>query len=301
MAWGMQQAAIKLAAPDVSPMLQVALRSGIAALLVLLYARFFSRGRWQKGTSLFAMSAVGLLFAFEFLFMAQGLKLTTTAHMAVLIYTAPLFAALGLHFAVKEERLGARQWSGVGLAFAGIAISFLGPDHGPTASIGSAREMLIGDLMGLGAGLAWGMTTVVIRTTSLSEAPAAQTLFYQLGGAFLALFPLALLMGDTHFTFTAMSITSLAFQALIVSFASYLLWFILLRRYYAAKLGVLVFMTPIFGVLIGVAMLKEQPGTAFFAGSIVTLAGLLLVTVSRTKMGQKALKGPAGTSEGATH
>ncbi len=34
--WGLQQVGIKLAAPDMAPLLQVGLRSGIAAVLVAL-------------------------------------------------------------------------------------------------------------------------------------------------------------------------------------------------------------------------------------------------------------------------
>ena len=34
--WGLQQVAIKAAAPNISPMLQVGIRSGVSALLLLL-------------------------------------------------------------------------------------------------------------------------------------------------------------------------------------------------------------------------------------------------------------------------
>ena len=40
MIWGIQQVAIKLAAPDISPMMQIAIRSGLAALLIFPYFRF---------------------------------------------------------------------------------------------------------------------------------------------------------------------------------------------------------------------------------------------------------------------
>jgi drug/metabolite transporter (DMT)-like permease len=41
----------------------------------------------------------------------------------------------------------------------------------------------------------------------------------------------------------------------IVAFLSYLTWYALLRHYSAARLGVLSFMTPMFGVAAGVAVL----------------------------------------------
>lgn len=42
MTWGLQQVVLKAAAPDITPLMQIALRSGIAALLVCLF--MFIRG-----------------------------------------------------------------------------------------------------------------------------------------------------------------------------------------------------------------------------------------------------------------
>ena len=44
----------------------------------------------------------------------------------------------------------------------------------------------------LGRLAAWGLTTVLIRSSRLSDAPATQTLLYQLAGAFVLLLPLSL-------------------------------------------------------------------------------------------------------------
>ncbi|MFA5488599.1 MAG: EamA family transporter, partial [Candidimonas sp.] len=70
---------------------------------------------------------------------------------------------------------------------------------------------------------------------------------------------------------------SLAFQVLLISFASYLVWFWLLRRYLAAPLGVLSFMTPLFGMAMGVLLLDERLTPEFMAGAVLVLTGLLVV------------------------
>ena len=70
--------------------------------------------------------------------------------MSVFLYTAPVFAALGLHWLLPEERLTPLQWLGVAIAFAGIAVAFLGKGGQQAAS-----NMLLGDAMGLMAGLLW--------------------------------------------------------------------------------------------------------------------------------------------------
>lgn len=223
---------------------------------------------------------VAVLFAAEFLFVAQGLRWTSASHMAVFLYTAPLFAAIGLHLRLPEERLSSLQWLGMSLAFAGIAITFLMPRDGVATQL-AITDSLLGDLLGLCAGAAWGFTTVAVRTSRLSEAPATQTLFYQLAGAFLLLLPLSLLAGQSPMIFSNGAVASLVFQTLIVSVASYLIWFWMLRRYLAARLGVLAFMSPLFGVFMGHLWLGEQTSFGFLLGASLTIVGLLVVNLSK--------------------
>jgi drug/metabolite transporter (DMT)-like permease len=273
--WGMQQVALKAAAADVSPLMQIALRSGIAVALLGLLMRW--RGErldlarhWRPGL------LVGVLFALEFLLVGEGLRFTTAAHMVVFLYTAPIFVALGLHWKLPAERLAAGQWLGVGLAFGGIAITFLGRER-PAAG-GAAADMLWGDALALLAGLAWAATTVAVRLSRLAQAPATQTLFYQLAGGFLLLLPAALLLGQGGFRPTPLAWGSLLFQGLLVSFASYLAWYWLLRHYLAARLGVFAFMAPLFGVAFGVWLLDEPLEPGFLAGALLVCAGIVLVS-----------------------
>lgn len=272
---GLQQVAIKAVVKDVSPLLQISMRSGVAALLVWLFSRMAARERWLPGVALRSGPLVGILFAAEYFFMAEGLLWTSASHMAVFLYTAPIFAAVGLHICLPEERLSRLQWAGIGLAFLGIVITFLVP--GLASGEAMASGWFFGDLLGLCAGLAWGMTTVAIRVSRLSEAPPTQTLFYQLVYACVLLLAIGAVTGQTVFRGTPLAWASLGFQTLIVSFAATLAWFWLLRRYFAAKLGVLLFMTPLFGVAMGVILLGDQLSGAFVMGAVLVLAGLLVV------------------------
>lgn len=290
-AWGLQQIAIKAIAADVSPVMQIALRSGVAAVLVWIYGRMIMRGVWLPGLALRSGAVVGVLFALEFLLVGEALRWTSASHVAVFLYTAPLFAAVGLHLWLPAERLSAMQWMGIGIAFAGIAIAFLGPG-GPAHESGTgSSSSLLGDMLALAGGAAWGATTVVIRTTRLSEAPAPQTLFYQLVTTFLLLFPFALLTGQSQFQSTPLVWASLGFQTLVVAFVSFLVWFWLLRNYLAARLGVLSFMTPIFGVALGVLLLDEQLAMRFVVGSAMVLIGMLIVN-AQVLVGRRGSQAP---------
>ena len=276
--WAFQQILLKAAAPDVAPVLQIAIRSGVAAVLVWLLMLWrnekidFKDGTWRPGL------LVGVLFALEFLFVGEGLRYTHASHMAVFLYTAPFFAALGLHLKLPEERLQVGQWAGIALAFLGIVIAFAGrgPDAG--ASKLPSANILFGDFYGLVAGACWGATTVVIRCSSLSNIPATKTLLYQLVGAVVILAVATLGLGQTHFNSTPLAWGSILFQALIVSFVSFLVWFWLLRKYLASSLGVFSFMTPLFGVILGVWLLDEQLDVAFGIGAALVVCGIILVS-----------------------
>jgi drug/metabolite transporter (DMT)-like permease len=274
--WSLQQVVVKASMTDASPILQLALRSGVAALLVWLYARFVARDQWLTRPILRAAVTTGTLFALEFLLVAEGLNWTSASHMVVFLYTAPMFAAIGLHLWLPDERLSRLQWSGLGLAFIGISIAFLVPTLG-TRGLARTPAWMLGDLLGLCGGAAWGLTTVAVRTSRLSEAPATQTLFYQLAGAFVILLPATAVFGEMRFHGTPMVWISLGFQTFLVCFASFLIWFAMLRRYLAARLGVLAFMTPVFGVGWGVVLLHEPLTPAFVAGAVLVFAGLIVV------------------------
>jgi len=275
--WALQQVALKATAIEVSPTLQIALRSGVAALLVWLFmlARrermVWAEGVWRPGL------LVGLLFSLEFLFIGQGLNFTSASHMAVFLYTAPVFAALGLHLLIPAERLAWPQWLGIALSFTGMALAFLGGDASGSEDVAVSR-MLWGDFLGVLAGLFWGATTVVVRTTGLARLPATQTLLYQLGGAFVLLLPAAWLLDDFVFAPSLFGWSSLFFQTVVVAFASYLAWFWMLRHYLASRLGALSFLTPLFGVALGVWLLHEPLTLHFLVGSAFVILGIILVS-----------------------
>ena len=278
--WGMQQVVLKATAADIAPVMQIALRSlGAAVLVWLLMLQRGERMDTADGT-LRPGIVVGLLFGLEFILVGEGLRHTSASHMVVFLYTAPIFAALGLHWKLPAERLGAVQWLGIALAFAGLAMAFFGrsPPTALAATSASAADILWGDFLGLMAGVAWGATTVVVRTTALSKAPATQTLLYQLIGAAVLLLATAWATDQAHVNFTSQVWASLAFHTLVVSFASFLVWFWLLRNYLASRLGVFSFLTPLFGIVLGAWWLAEPIEPGFLLGAVPVLVGIVLVS-----------------------
>lgn len=277
MVWGLQQVILKMAASDISPLMQIALRSGLAALLLLPLVLLDQKSQLMNPKNVKAGALVAVLFSLEFFLLAQALQLTSASHAVVLLYTAPIFVALGLHWKLPSERLTLLQWTGIGIAFIGIVVTFIRPQQIGVNTF--QQQMLWGDLYALAAAIAWAATTVTVRLSSLAQAAVTQTLFYQLAGSFILLLGLAFFMGQAVVQWTPLVIGSLTFHTLIVSFASFLAWFWLLRNYLASRLGVFSFLTPLFGIIFGVWLLDENIEANFIFGTALVLLGILVVSL----------------------
>jgi drug/metabolite transporter (DMT)-like permease len=276
MLWGLQQVAIKVALPSVSPLAQSAVRSALATVLLLGWAQWRGIRLFGRDGTLAAGIAAGVLFAGEFCFIYSGLAHTSASRMVVFVYLAPVLTALGLAIAVPGERLAPLQWAGVLLAFAGLVAAF-------ADGLGAGdRGTLLGDAFGVVAAVLWAATTVLVRGSSLARVPAEKTLFYQLAVSALLLPLAAWVVGEPGIVrLDPLAVGSLLFQGVAVAFASYLAWFWLLTRYYAGRLAVFSFLAPLFGVVFGVWLLGERLSPTFAVAALMVGAGIGMVNFRR--------------------
>jgi drug/metabolite transporter (DMT)-like permease len=275
--WGLNQVAAKVANASISPLLQAGLRSGGACLLLWLWSAWRGVRLFERDGSLIPGIAAGLLFALEFGLIFVGLNYTTASRAVVFLYCAPFFVAIGTHWLVPSERLGRWQATGLVCAFAGIAIAFSDGFLG-----GAARQAsLFGDAALLLGGLIWGATTVTVRVW-LGGVSANKTLFYQLAVSAILLVLASLVAGEPGFTHpTALGLGLLAWQIVVVAFATYLGWFWLITRYPAAKLSAFSFLTPLFGLLFGAALLGEPVTARLVLAMALVAFGIWLVSRRR--------------------
>jgi drug/metabolite transporter (DMT)-like permease len=267
--WGLNQVAAKVALAQIPPLLQAGARSLVAALLVSLWARARGIRLFERdGTARGGLWA-GLLFAAEFACIFVGLQFTTASRMVVFIYLSPFVVALGMHFIAHSERLRPGQWLGLLAAFAGVAWAFA---EGFTQPAAGPRQW-VGDALGVVAAVLWAATTLVIRATRLTSAAPEKTLLYQLGISGVLLVAAGGLLGEQWpAALSPLTWAAFGFQAVIVTFASYLLWFWLVRHYPATRLASFTLLTPIFGLLSGVGLLGE-PLTLRLVIALAAVAG----------------------------
>ena len=272
--WGLNQVAAKVAMPEVPALWQAAARSSIGALLVWGWTRVRGITMFVRDGTLRGGLIAGALFGAEFLCIFIGLQYTTASRMVVFIYISPFVVALGMPFISRSERLTRLQMIGLLIAFAGVAWAF---EEGFNAPAAGPRQLL-GDALGVVAGVLWGATTLAIRGSKLSSASAEKTLLYQLAVSGVMLTLAALASGARlPSTLSALAWGSLAFQVVIVTAFSYLLWFWLIGHYPATRLASFTLLTPVFGLVLGALVLGEPITTRLVIALIAVAAGIVLV------------------------
>lgn len=271
--WGFQQVAIKAVIADISPTWQAGVRSLIAAWLLGLWIVIRKRHTWIRGLRTQGILA-GILFSLEFGLLYIALHYTDASRVVLLVYTAPFVVAVGAHWWIAGERLSLQGWLGVTLAFIGTATVLQTSTNSSTDN-----QRLLGDLLALSGGIAWGATTLLVRISALSNAPPTQTLWYQLCVSGLILCPLAwLLEGSFSLPQTSLGWASITFQIIGIAVFSYLTWFALITRYSVTKLSVFSFLTPLFGAFYGILLLNEQLDSYHFIALLLTIIGIILVS-----------------------
>ena len=274
-AWGFNMVAMKVGTEGIPPVLQAGLRSAVAAPLLLLWCRWrgVRLGDWRRNGTLLPGLAIGAVFGLEFLFLYTGIGRTTAARAVVFLYTAPFFVALGVHVLLPDDRLTPAKAAGLGVAFLGLVMAFA---EGLVAPGGDAT--LLGDAMCLLAGALWAATTLILKTTRLRAATPALALLYQLVVSAPLLLLASVLLGEGFaLSLTPLVAAAFLYQAVGVAAVSYLAWFWLIARHSTSRLSAFSVLTPIFGVLAGVALLGERVGPLFGVAVALVAAGLWLV------------------------
>ena len=274
--WGFNNVAIKLAIHDIPPLIQSSTRSVIAALLVGGWCRARGIPLFKRDGTLAAGIAAGILFGLEFLLIYRGLVWTTVTRGTLFLYLAPFFVVIGSRWLIPGDRFRLSQWLGLLLSFAGMLIAFGVPM--PSTD----PHQFLGDLMLVGAAIAWAATTLLIKASSLNRAGPEKTLLYQLVVSAPLLGIGALVFGEHIDAMpSALALGAFAYQTLWVVSVTFVVWFALIVRYSAARLSAFTFLTPLCGVTAGHLVLNEPLTPAFAIAVLLVAAGLVLVNRPR--------------------
>lgn len=272
LSWGFNQVAVKLAIHDIPPLMQGAIRSLVATLLVAGWCRLRGIPMLTRDGTLLPGLAAGFAFGIEFLCIYQGLAYTTATRAVLFIYLAPFFVVLGARIFLPADRFRLSQWGGLLLSFAGMLVAF----GVPTPAL-DPRQML-GDILMVGGAIFWAITTLTIKASRLNTVSPEKVMLYQLVVSAPMLALGAYVAGEQMTRWPDhLAVGALAYQTVWVVSVTFVVWFALIKNYSANRLSAFSFLTPLFGVAAGHLVLGEPMTIAFAAAVALVAAGLLLV------------------------
>jgi drug/metabolite transporter (DMT)-like permease len=132
--------------------------------------------------------------------------------------------------------------------------------------------------MAVAGGFLWAATSLYLKRVVRTSMTPSQMLFYQLGFSAVQLCLMSLFLESRRIRdLSPLVIGSLAYQGIIVAFASYLVWFWLIQVYPVSHVSAFTFFTPIFGVLLGGLLLSEPLTLKLLMGGGLVTVGMILV------------------------
>jgi drug/metabolite transporter (DMT)-like permease len=265
----------KVALAAVPPLTLVVLRTGLAALALLIYLAVSGQRLPTSLTVWRGFLVMGLLNnAIPFALINWGQTQIESGLSAILNATTPLFTVLLAHLVTVDEKLTHERVAGVLLGLAGVVIMI-----GPSALRGLGLAGL-GKLSVVCAALSYACAGLYgRRLTGLNPVVAACGM---LVAATLVMLPVALVV-DTPTGFAAARNAgpliwgALAGLALLTTALAYIVYFRILATAGATNLLLVTFLIPVSALLLGGLVLGERPGWSEFAGMALIFLGLVAV------------------------
>lgn len=263
------QVVIAVVNEGLQPVFFAALRSAGAVLCLALWFMARRRPLGLRRRDLPGGLLLGAFFAFEFILLFTALDLTTVSRASINFYTMPLWLALMGHVLIPGERITRTKGIGQVLAFAGVVIAILWRGEGGQAS-------LTGDILALLAAIGWAALAVVAKTLLKDVAPDRQ-LLWQVTVSAPILFLAAPFFGPFIRELAPIHLWGLAFQIVVVVTLGFAFWLWLLSIYPAASVAAFSFLSPVFGVFFGWALLDEHVGWPVLVALVLVASGLVLI------------------------
>ena len=251
--------ALQHTAIDPASFTVIRLVSGAVMLAVLLQWRRQVPGRagnWGSALALFVYAAA---FSFAYVSLPTG--------VGALLLFAAVQATMIITGLVRGERLGAQQSAGLVLAFGGLVYLLLP---------GLSAPPLVGALLMIGAGVAWGVYS--LRGRGTRDALAAT------GGNFLRTVPMAIGLGMLGIGDVSVDMTGVMYAVLsgaLASGAGYAVWYAALRGLNATRAATVQLSVPVIAALGGVVLLGEAVTLRLALSSVAILGGVALVLLKR--------------------
>lgn len=266
--WGSSFVLLRIASPDLGPVVLATLRLGLAAatlgVLMAALRHHWPRAHWKEVLGLGVLTA-----ALPFLFFSYAALQLPAGYIALLNSTAVLFGTLSSAW-LKEDTLTWRKLAGCAAGFTGVALIVqLGP-------VATTDAVLWAALAAVAGAACYGVATPMMKRATTRMQPLAISASIHLAAALFMLPGAAWAVPEARFTLPALA--AVGMLGVVTSGLAYWLHIRILQHVSPVAAMSPAFMIPLFGVTWGHLFLGEPLGSGVYLGGAFVLLATALVT-----------------------
>ena len=288
--WGSTFLAIRVGVLAMPPLLFAAIRFFTAGILLVAWTAL-RREPWPKGRewgSICLLAALIFVGDYGLLFWAEQKVASGVA--AVMMATIPAFIAMGEVLLRRTARLTLQLSAALLIGLAGVVVLM---SH--SLKLGGAAISTVGAVALIIAAMCWSVAAVITRRLPLPSSKVQSAGAQMLAGG-LMLAVVATALGEPR-RFHPATVSGQAWFALaylivmgsIVGFTSYV-W--LIHHQSPTKVGTYAYVNPVVAVLLGYLLGGEALGLRTVLGTVLVLASVLLITLSKSAQGRTDRRKP---------
>ena len=268
--FGSNAVAIKISFSGLGVFTTAAIRFGVAAVAIFIWAKITGRDTALKKGQVFQVLIFSTLFTIQLSLFYLGLSKSNASRGTLLANLLPFFILFLAHFFIEGDRITKQKFFGILLGFTGVVFMFLDKE-----SLGNGLRT--GDLIILCAVFVWSCSTVYLKRVIGTFSPFQMVMYSTLFSVPFFLIE-ALLWDDTMvFHLDGPVIGALLYQSLVTASFGFVAWNTMLKKYGAVSLHAFVFIMPIAGVALGGLLLGEPITVKILLALAFIVSGILVV------------------------
>lgn len=276
--WGMGIVVAKPAVDQFPPILLMAMRFGVTALLLLWFVPIPKAAL----RTLFVIALIGSTLQYGMTF--NGLRLLDASTTALIVQAEVPFLSL-IAAVWLGERLGARKIAGMAVAFAGIYL---------IAGEPRIEGQVVGISLVLAGGFMWAIGQVMMRR--LGALGGLTAIAWVAAMAAPQLLTASLLLESEHLAHIEAASwqvwSAVLYMGVVMTAVGYGCWYHVLGRYEVNKVAPFILLTPVTSVMGGALFLGEALTFHILAGGSLVVGGVAIIQVERRQRGRDSLPLP---------
>jgi drug/metabolite transporter (DMT)-like permease len=286
--WALNFSIAKEALSKLPPLAFNTLRFPLAALVVSVALAQRGGLRLPDRSDRWRVLALGMLGNLIYqLFFIMGLANTRAGTASVLLAGTPIATAL-LTAAVGQEHVTRRVWLGAFATLAGIATVVFS-----TTRAGGGEHKLVGDLLLIGATIAWAVYAVGSRTLIVRYGALPVTAWTLWSGAFaICLIGLPSVFRTDLPALDAQAWFAVVYAGALSIGVAYVLWSYGVRHLGPTRTATYSNLVPVFALIGAWILLGERPTGGQFLGAAIIIAGVTLAQTRAWRPPVIALRAP---------